>query len=158
MCRQFAWISLVAFYFLLLSGCDRARVFDENKKIEKANWNQNDPLIFLVNINDTTSANNVYLNVRNAGMYPFSNLFLFINTHFPQGQIDRDTVELTLASPDGKWLGDGLGDIFDNRILFHRNVRFPQTGEYRFEIYQAMRVNPLPGIMDAGIRIEKSLK
>ena len=67
-------------------------------------------------------------------------------------------MELTLASPDGNWLGDGLGDIYDNRILFHRNVRFPQRGEYRFEIYQAMRLNPLPGIMDAGIRIEKAGK
>ena len=125
MYKSFAFIGSVVSCFLLLNSCNSNRVFDENKKIEKANWNQNDPLIFLVNISDTTSPHNVYLNVRNAGMYPFSNLFLFINTHFPKGQIDRDTVEVTLASPEGKWLGDGLGDIYDNRILFHRNVRFP---------------------------------
>jgi gliding motility-associated lipoprotein GldH len=51
-------------------------------------------------------------------------------------------------------LGDGLGDIWDNRILLKDQVKFPQAGEYRFELYQAMRINPLPGIMDAGIRIE----
>lgn len=147
--------SLLSLFSLVVISCDKSRVFDENKKIEKNNWNQDEPLTFLVNITDTVGAHNVYLNIRNAGFYPFSNLFLFINTHFPQGQIDRDTVELTLASPDGKWLGDGLGDIYDNRILFHRNVRFPQAGEYRFELNQAMRLNPLPGIMDAGIRIEK---
>lgn len=150
-------LSLLLLSVTILS-CDSNRVFDENKQIEKAIWNQEEPLVFLVNITDTVSPHNVYLNVRNAGMYPFSNLFLFINTGFPQGQIDRDTAEVTLASPDGKWLGDGLGDIYDNRVLFHRNVRFPQAGEYRFEIFQAMRVNPLPGIMDAGIRIEKVRK
>ena len=60
-----------------------------------------------------------------------------------------------MSAPDGRWLGDGLGDIFDNRILFKEGVKFPQAGEYRFELFQAMRINPLPGIMDAGIRIEK---
>ena len=154
--HKFLFFLLLIFYSIGINSCDNSRVFEENKKIEKNNWNQDDPLVFLVNMHDTVSPHNVYLNVRNAGFYPFSNLFLFINTHFPQGQIDRDTVEITLASPDGKWVGDGLGDIYDNRILFHRNVRFPQAGEYRFEILHAMRVNPLPGIMDAGIRIVKS--
>lgn len=156
--RSFILFFVTCLFLLIVSSCDSSRVFEENKKIEKANWSQDDPLVFLVNIKDTVNPHNVYLNVRNAGMYPFSNVFFFINTRFPGGQIDRDTVEITLASPDGKWLGDGLGDIYDNRILFHRNVRFPQPGEYRFEIFQAMRLNPLPGIMDAGIRIEKAKK
>ena len=151
-------LCIAGMLLFLIGSCDQSRVFDQNKKIEKALWNEDQPLVFLVNISDTIHPHNVYLNVRNAGMYPFSNLFLFLNTRFPHGEIDRDTIEVTLASPDGKWLGDGLGDIYDNRILFHRNVRFPQKGEYRFEMYHAMRLNPLPGIMDAGIRIEKAQK
>lgn len=141
-----------------LSSCDPNREFEETKKIKNNNWDQNSPLVFLVNITDTISKRNIYLNVRNAGSYGFSNLFLFINTRFPQGQLERDTIECTLASPEGKWLGDGAGDIWDNRILLKKNVQFPQTGEYRFELIQAMRINPLPGIMDAGIRIEKADK
>ena len=156
--HKYYFFLIAVLFSIIISSCDSSRVFDENKKIDKSIWSQDDPLVFLVNITDTVSAHTVYLNVRNAGVYPFSNLFLFINTRFPQGQIDRDTVEITLASPDGNWLGDGLGDIYDNRIVFHHNVRFPQKGEYRFEILQAMRVNPLPGIMDAGIRIEKARK
>lgn len=143
---------------ICLFSCDPARVFEENKKMENNAWDQKSPAVFLVNIRDTAPAYNVYLNVRNAGFYGFSNLFLFINTRFPQGQLVRDTVECTLATPDGKWLGDGLGDIWDNRILFKKDVRFPQPGEYRFELIQAMRINPLPGIMDAGLRIEKAGK
>jgi gliding motility-associated lipoprotein GldH len=138
------------------SSCDRKRIFEQNKEIKNNDWFQDKPLVFQVPIKDTSQVCNVYINVRNAGFYRFSNLYLFINTIFPGGQIQRDTVECTLAAPDGRWLGDGLGDIWDNRILFKNNVRFPQPGEYRFELIQAMRVNPLPGIMDAGIRIEKS--
>jgi gliding motility-associated lipoprotein GldH len=142
----------------LFGSCDPKRVFEKNENIVNNNWDQNSPVVFLVNVSDTSQAYNVYVNVRNAGSYGFSNLFLFINTRFPQGQIERDTLECTLASPDGKWLGEGIGDIWDNRILFMKDVHFPQSGEYRFELIQAMRINPLPGIMDAGIRIEKSGK
>lgn len=146
--------SIVA--LICMTSCDPKRLYEKNEKIVNNNWDQNVPLVFLVNITDTAQPDNVYINVRNAGFYEFSNLFLFINTRFPQGQMERDTVECVLASPDGKWLGEGLGDIFDNRILFKKDVRFPQAGEYRFELIQAMRINPLPGIMDAGIRIEKA--
>ncbi|MEO5569662.1 MAG: gliding motility lipoprotein GldH [Bacteroidia bacterium] len=153
-------ISFIAFVVISIcfSSCDPDRVFEKNEKITNNNWDQNAPLVFLVNLDDTLNPYNVYINVRNAGFFGFSNLFLFINTRFPQGQIERDTLECTLASPDGRWLGSGSGDIWDNRILFKKNVRFPQTGEYRFELIQAMRINPLPGIMDAGIRIEKAKK
>lgn len=139
---------------VLFTACDSARYFEENKKVDKMEWDKDVPLTFLVDIKDTSQAYNVFVNVRNAGGYRFSNLYLFVNTIFPGGQIQRDTLECTLASPEGRWLGDGLGDIWDNRILFKENVGFPQPGEYRFELIQAMRVNPLPGIMDAGIRIE----
>ena len=151
-------ISLVLLFVILFSleSCDPKRVYEKNEKIANNNWDQNAPLVFLVNIKDTLYPHNVYINVRNAGFFGFSNLFLFINTRFPQGQLERDTLECLLASPEGKWLGEGLGDLFDNRILFKKNVRFPQEGEYRFELIQAMRINPLPGIMDAGIRIEKA--
>ena len=63
-----------------------------------------------------------------------------------------------LADERGQWLGDGMGDIWDNRILFKKDFKFPQTGKYRFELEQAMRINPLPGIMDVGMRIERADK
>lgn len=156
-------INIITVSFLFFAGiiffivsCDPSRIFEQNKKLDNNNWDQSNTLVFLANISDTVSRHNVYINVRNAGFYNFSNLFLFINTRFPNGQLERDTVECILASPDGKWLGDGLGDIWDNRILFKKDVRFPLKGEYSFELIQAMRINPLPGIMDAGIRIEKA--
>jgi gliding motility-associated lipoprotein GldH len=139
---------------ILFSSCDSHRIFEENKTIPSYNWDYNLPVVFTVPIEDSVKAYNMYINIRNEGNYRFSNLFLFVNTVLPQGQQLRDTVEITLAAPDGRWLGSGLGDIFSNRYLFRKNFRFPQKGQYRFELIQAMRVNPLQGIMDAGIRVE----
>lgn len=148
-----AFLGLTAFV-----ACGRSAVFDEYQEIPGNAWQADKPLVFTAQIPDTITGHNVYINLRNASHYPFSNIFLFLNTRFPDGQIDRDTLEIMLASPEGQWLGDGLGDIWDNRVLFKRNVSFPQKGEYRFEISQGMRLDPLPGIMDAGIRIERALE
>ena len=148
-------LTLVLLSLVMFTSCDRNRVFDENVKIDDNKWSSEKPVVLQMHITDTVNPHNVYINVRNASHYPFSNIFLFMNTTFPDGKLDRDTLEIRLAGPDGKWLGEGLGDIWDNRILFKRNVAFPQKGEYRFELTQAMRLDPLPGIMDVGMRVEK---
>jgi gliding motility-associated lipoprotein GldH len=117
----------------------------------------NKPLVFDVPVSDTINKYNIFLTVRNASSYDFNNLYLFIDIKSPMRIVERDTMECILADADGKWLGDGLGDIWDNKILFKKNVKFQKPGIYEFIINQAMRVDSLPMIMDAGISIEKSI-
>jgi gliding motility-associated lipoprotein GldH len=140
---------------VLFASCDSKRIYEKNTEIPGNTWDAAQKVKFEVNITDTVSGNNVMINIRHAGLYPYSNLFMFINTTFPNGKTTRDTVECLLADDKGKWLGEGLGDIWDARILFKRNVRFSQSGNYTFEFEQAMRVEQLPGVMDVGLRIEK---
>jgi gliding motility-associated lipoprotein GldH len=137
-------------------SCDRNRVFEENKNIPENLWYINNKVTFDINITDTVSANNLYINVRNSGSYSYSNLFVFLTTYLPDNTASKDTLECSLADASGKWLGSGLGDIWDNKILFKRDFRFPQKGKYRFEMVQGMRINPLPLIADVGLRIEKA--
>jgi gliding motility-associated lipoprotein GldH len=140
---------------LVIQSCDSKRFFEENKKIEKRLWNSKDKAIFNVTITDIFARYNFYFNVRNGGDYPYSNIYLFLKTVFPDGRIALDTSECQLADYDGKWLGSGISDVKFNRFLFQKGVRFPQKGQYIFEVEQAMRVNDLKGITDIGIRLEK---
>lgn len=146
---------LVIIFFLFIS-CDRNVVFEENVKLPDNRWEQKNIIILKTEIVDTISLHNIYINVRNAGGYQFSNLHIFLTTQTPSGKTERDTVELTLADPSGKWLGDGLGDIWDNRIPFKHNFLFPEKGTYTFTLEQAMRIDPLPQLMDIGIRIARN--
>lgn len=139
----------------LFPACDPNRIFDDNTAIENRIWNVNKPVVYEVSIDDTLSPCNFYLNVRHAEAYPYSNLFVFLKTQFPNGELARDTVEVILQDKNGKWLGSGLGDIFDNQILFKRGLRFPLKGKYVFTIEQAMRTPDLPMIMEIGLRIEQ---
>ena len=150
--RLFFFVTIIT----LLSACDKNVVFEKNVKIPESQWDINNPIRLDAEIKDTLTPFNMYVNLRNGSRYQYSNLFLFFTTTTPGGIIAHDTIEVTLADDRGKWLGNGIGDIKDNRILFKRNFHFPRTGIYKFELQQAMRVNPLLQIADVGIRIEKA--
>ena len=149
---------LFAGILIFFAGCDSKKFYDENAVIEKGNWNNKEIKKFEVNITDTVSAYTFFLNIRNDGDYPYSNLYLFLHTSFPDGKKAVDTVECQLADYDGKWRGQGIGSLKFNRFEFQRGVHFRHAGKYTFELEQAMRVADLKGIRDVGIRIEKEVK
>lgn len=144
------------FIGIVAMACDGNRVFEENKKIPDAVWKQDSVIRLEAEITDSNSMHNIYINIRNAGYYDYSNVFLFVKMRFPDGKVAADTLECILADASGKWQGEGLGDIWDNQIMFKPHVFFPRRGKYLFEIQQGMRIPNLKGIMDVGLRIEKS--
>ena len=152
--RNFFFFFL-AFLVIFLASCDSKRFFEENKSLENGVWMNTNSPSFTVNIADTLAHYNLYLNIRNDGVYPYSNLYLFIHTTLPGGKTAIDTVECQLADPDGKWRGSGPGNLKFNRFLFQKGLVFPRKGDYCFVLEQAMRVKELKGIRDVGIRIEK---
>jgi gliding motility-associated lipoprotein GldH len=147
----------LALLFLMLLSCDKTRVFEQNIKIPGSVWNKENIVHFKVNISDTVSAHNIYINIRNGSKYSYSNIFLFISTHAPNGVSVRDTFEITLADARGKWLGNGIGNVFGNQVLYLKNIRFPYRGIYLFDIEQAMWNTKLAHITDVGLRIEKAV-
>jgi gliding motility-associated lipoprotein GldH len=141
---------------LLLSSCNKNVVFTEYRKFDKEEWYAKNKAEFDVDIKDNTSLNNISLMIRHADSYPYSNIFLFVETTYPDGKKLTDTMEVIMANSKGEWLGSGAGDIFDLKVPIKRNVKFPLVGKYKFSFQQAMRTDPLPLIMDFGFEIEKS--
>ncbi len=146
--------------FLLLAGiifssCDPDRVFEKNIVVENRSWPLTEQVCFNVEITDTLSLNNFYINIRHTTDYKYSNIFLFLNIGFPDSNNSRDTIELTLADIGGRWFGKGMGKIKESRILLNKGIVFPEAGIYKFCFEQAMRTEELKGIEDIGIRIEK---
>jgi gliding motility-associated lipoprotein GldH len=148
--------SLIVSALLFLTSCGNRALFDDNLAIQNEIWTPDNNAIFKVDVKDTIHAYKFMINVRHTVDYRFSNLYVFMNTRFPNGNITRDTIECVLAAPDGKWMGKGFGELKQNQILLNSALRFPLKGEYAFEIEQGMRVKELKGITDIGIRIEKS--
>ncbi|MCF8299045.1 MAG: gliding motility lipoprotein GldH [Saprospiraceae bacterium] len=153
---QLLSIGLISILILLLVSCSSDTIFEENKQVNE-NWNKNDTLCFKVEISDLTLHYNFYINIRNSTDYGFSNFYFFMNSVFPDRNIQRDTIECILANLEGKWLGKGFGGIKENNMLLQKGIIFPQEGIYEFIIEHAMRVDKnegLHGIKNIGIRIE----
>jgi gliding motility-associated lipoprotein GldH len=152
--KTFLFVVIIALGSAFTS-CRQNAIVDTTKTINDGVWKSSDVVKFSVAVTDTMQAYNYYINVRNSADYPFSNLFLFIKTLYPNGKISIDTVECYLADAQGKWYGHRSGNKIDNRILFRKSIRFRQSGNYSFEFEQAMRTEEIHGIESFGIRIEK---
>ena len=141
-------------FFLLFTACKQNVLMDENLAVDTDGWDFRNKAGFELEVEDTLALHAFYLNVRQKESYRYSNLYIFLHTTFPNGTITHDTIECVLAKPDGKWLGRSSGNYISNQILLNESLRFPLSGQYRFEIEQAMREEKLQGIADIGLRIE----
>jgi len=148
-------IPLLLVAMLFLAACNRTTLFTQAVNFHDL-WPKDKAAKFVVPVKDTLSPFNFYINIRHTGKYRYSNLYLFMQTRFPNGTYTRDTLEIMLANVQGKWLGKGWGEIKEDRILLKSKLRFPMSGDYEFLIWQAMRVDTLKAIRSVGIDIEKN--
>jgi gliding motility-associated lipoprotein GldH len=145
----------LVFFMIPLSSCDPGRIYENNIPIDPLGWQVANKIPFELDVTDTLALLNFYINIRHTTDYKYRNIFLFVDTFFPEGTQSRDTVEIMLADAKGKWFGKGIGNIRSNQVLLKRGFSFPMKGHYKFRIEQGMREPELTGVRDVGIRIEK---
>ena len=150
----FSIVTLIIGLTLVFTSCTSSN-FNKRTVIPEAEWAQNNRVAFDVPIDDTISGYVFGIGLRHLENYRYSNLFVFLHTKMPNGNVTHDTIECTLATPEGRWIGKGSGSMRDLTIPLNENLRFPLTGTYHFEIEQAMREPVLKGISDIGLYIEK---
>ena len=149
---RYAFFACLCGYFL--SGCSQADLYQRTVNIEKAKWSSIQVPSFPFEIKDTITPYNIYVVIRHTNQYAYRNIWLNVSVQQPGDSIKKQPFEIQLASAED-WLGSGMDDVFEHREpLFKRPVRFTKKGEVVFTLQQIMRQDPLPGIMQAGIRVE----
>ena len=157
---------LLSLLCALVFSCDDTRVFDEYQSLS-GEWDKDSVVDFTVAAPDTTNTYNLYINLRNNNEYKYSNLYLIIELKYPNGKTIKDTLNYTMAKPDGTFLGTGFTEVKENKLWYKgydTPFVFEESGDYNIKIQQAMRQNgsvngiqKLEGITDVGFRIERSL-
>jgi len=143
------------FPLLLLTACAGNTIYHDRVDFARGSWSAADTVHFSVLVADTSHFYDIYLNLRNKGNYPFSNLYVAIKTVAPTGASLSDTVEFILANARGEWLGRGFGDLWQSSSLYKSGIKFPHTGVYNFSVRQIMRPDALSGVSDFGMKIVK---
>lgn len=141
--------------FLLLGACTNNNVYFKYEAVDPAGWEKDSVYSFDIEIADTLSAYNIYINTRHTPTYPYQNIWLFISETSPDSIVINDTIEFYLANNRGEWLGSGSGSLKEMPVLFEQNKSFDRSGIYQYNIRHGMRTDSLKGINDIGVRIEK---
>ncbi|MFZ4581852.1 MAG: gliding motility lipoprotein GldH [Paludibacter sp.] len=140
---------------ILLASCVKNEVFFKYQPVNVNGWSKDSVYTFDVTIDDPSANYNFYVNTRNRGEYPYQNLWLFISEVRQDSTVTKDSINFYLADDYGKWLGSGVGPIYNMPVLYRQNFKFAKSGRYRYQIQHGMRDSMLVGINDIGLKIEK---
>jgi gliding motility-associated lipoprotein GldH len=139
-----------------ITGChEQNDIYEHQQSISDYEWDYDEQPEFEVTIPDTQAHYNIYVLLRHNDNYPFKNLWLILHTETPSGETEQERTELTLARKSGKWYGAGIAGVWEVLVPIKEKHRFEEQGTYTFQLEQHMRKNPLPAIMNVGLRIER---
>jgi len=144
---------------LFFNSCikpDKNTIIDQNISIYDLNWSYVNKIRVNFKIEDASAAYNLFLNLRVTSNYRYSNIFILIHQTGPDKKTKTARFEFKLANPDGEWLGQGTGNLYNYQVPFEAGYKFPVKGTYQIELEQNMRDNPLHEVSDVGLRVEKA--
>jgi gliding motility-associated lipoprotein GldH len=139
---------------LNFSSCNTGEIYDKTYTISSDIWVYDEILDFEFTVSDTSRSYDLYLLIRNSGAYHYSNIWLFVKTFAPGGNVLTDTIEIALSDEKGRWFGKGIGDVNEMQVPYKENVYFINRGIYKVSLQHAMRDSMLEGIMDIGFKLQ----
>ncbi len=148
---------LLYFSFIILfacSACEQKHVFNEYKTVNIKEWKSTDTLTYNVKIDNDAKQYISSVSVRYQNDYEFSNLWLKISVK-GNGIDTSFRFEIPLFKNDGKPYGKKSGSLCTQTIPLKTILPILKKGNYNFSIVQLMRKDPLDGISDVGIIIDK---
>jgi gliding motility-associated lipoprotein GldH len=148
---------VITVFYIFFSACLQTGLYEKITFMPAQKWEYSFQPEFKFEITDTISSYRLYFLLRHDNAYAFNNLWVSVDSQLPGDSVMRtERFEFKLASGQ-KWLGTGMDDIFDHRILLYNEpVRFSKQGTYSVRFRQDMRTDPLEHVLNAGLRLEKA--
>ncbi len=146
---------------LLITGCMPSPYFQREEPVPQNAWSYDFKPSFKFDISDTTSPYQPYFVIRHTDAYPYSNIYIWVYAKQPgDTSFHKTRVNIQLAENTGKWLGRGMGELYEQYMPLAFSDTdpkrfFKKKGTYEIRLEQNMRINPLPEVLHVGLRIEK---
>lgn len=139
-----------------LSSCDEGAVYYRFHPIKNNNWNKQVAVNFLIDSLsvDPDKRYDVVLEIVNNNQYPFQNIWLLVQQNITDTTFVSDTVEITLADSQGKWLGKGSAGLYQLSVPYKTSITLDSTRAYLVRIRQVMKDNPIKGIEKVGLLVK----
>lgn len=141
---------------LLYCSCENKNYYQHSETIPEPGWSLNQTLCFHDSlVSDAPEIMHFEINLRNSNIYPYQNIWLYIQTKCSDGTTRIDSIDWKLSDLNGRWLGSGWGSLYS---LSYRlpDLKIRKTAPkrwFRIDIQHGLRDNVLPGIETVGVRL-----
>lgn len=135
---------LVVLSFLIVS-CGPTPLFEQSFAFEEAVWSYNDPKTMSFTAPDTVKQYDLILDVIHDEAYAYENLYIQLQTIFPDGSDITDKVSIPFLGDDGFWVGKG-SEQKRIRVYLQQALKFREAGEHSIVLNQFSRDEELEHI------------
>ncbi len=137
---------LIILLLCSIIGCGPTPYFEEQVAFDNSTWKYEDVKVVEFDIVDTVGVYDLHLIIDHSTAYKHQNLYLRINTVFPELPPKQEQLTIDLAEQNGKWIGKCSSDDCKVKVFLIENFKFPSTGSYKLEFEQYTRKKNLPGL------------
>ena len=152
------WTTFLSILFVInsLTACQTIDLFEQNTIYPDHQWPSKQINQYQFNIADTNALYNMYFVIRHHNAYHYKNIWLQVNTQAAGDSLQKQTININLADDMNGWMGAGMDDIYDHRVLINTKPMKLPLGSFKISTQQIMREDPLQNILTTGIRVEKA--
>jgi len=146
---------LFTYLLLLVTACGNKTVFIEYREFDDVSWNRFDIQNFEVPVEENDVLD-FYFMVRHHSYFPYDFIDVNITFYLPGGGMRSGDYHYDLKDEQGKWLGSGMGELWDIELPIRRNLNIAEAGICKVRIENKMTKLETPGIIEVGLLVKKT--
>jgi len=147
---------LILLVTLFLVACQTIDLYEQTTTYPEHQWSSKQVNQYQFNIADSNARYNMFFVIRHHNAYHYKNIWLQVISQAAGDSIQKQTININLADDMNGWLGSGMDDIYDHRVLMNTQPLKLPKGSFKVSIQQIMREDPLQNILTTGVRVEKA--
>jgi gliding motility-associated lipoprotein GldH len=148
-------VSPVLLTLYLFSACQTVDLYEKNVPVPGHHWASSFKPEFSFTIKDSIVLYQPYFIIRHTEKYNYNNIWINFYYLLPGDTMRKEMREMQLATNEKGWLASGLDDIYEHRLPLTDKPFKLKAGDYKFQLENIMREDPLKEVLSVGIRLEK---
>lgn len=148
------YFSIIICVLLVISiiGCAEKPVFSKKINLE-GNWAYENALTFPFDIDNLENTYDLILSLTYGRDFSYQNIYVKIETQYPEGKKDEDILSLNLTNGSGVFLGDCNSSKCEIDLLLQEKFKFKESGKYVITIHQHGRNPNLDEVYAAELKL-----
>lgn len=127
-------------------GCEKSPIVNSEIELKEGIWSFDDIVSIDFNIAMSDQRHNLILQIDHSIEYEFQNIYINIETTFPDGDTKSKTLPIDLAKKNGQWIGQCNSNNCNLEIVLLQQFIFKDLGDYKISITQHSREESLKNI------------